>query len=356
MTPQRILIDTDPGVDDAAAILMALAAPELDVLGVTVVAGNVPLHDAVSNGCAVVGLARRSDVPVLAGAAGPLVREQVFGKYAHIGAFAGRLVERGGIQPAAENAVHFIVRQARAAAAAGEPLTLCAIGPMTNIALALIQHPDVARGIGRIVAMAGAFTALGHRTPWAEFNVYADPHAAEIVLQSGVPVVLLPLDATFQALFTEAHFQAFRRGGPAGQALYTLFASVDRSDVARFGRPGGPIHDAMTIAWLLRPDLFTRRDAFVGVTVAGATPGHTYADFGGSLGRTANATVVTGVDEAGFIALLTACIARHGDDTRHSHAREAHTHGRLSPQPDAADPAHLVRDVDPGLRGAVPGR
>lgn len=356
MSAQRIIIDTDPGVDDAAAILMALAAPEIEVLGVTVVAGNVPLRDALSNACALIGLAGRPDVPVLAGAAGPLAREQVFGKYAHIGAFDGRLVERGGVRPAEEHAVSFIVRQARAAAAAGQPITVCAIGPMTNIALALIQHPDVARGIGRIVAMAGAFTALGHRTPWAEFNVYADPHAAEIVLQSGVPIVLLPLDTTFQALFTDAHFQAFRRGGPAGQALYTLFSTVDRSDVARFGRPGGPIHDAMTIAWLIRPDLFTSRGAFVGVEIAGVTKGHTYADFGTTLGHAANATVVTGVDEAGFIALLIACIARHGDDGRDGHAREAHIHGRLSSQPAAADAAHAVRDVGPGLRGAVPGR
>jgi purine nucleosidase len=176
-----------------------------------------------------------------------------------------------------------------------------------------VQHPDVCRGIGRIVSMSGAFTALGHRTPWAEFNIYADPHAAEIVFQSGVPIVIMPLDMTFQALFTTEHFEQFRSGGAAGAALFNLFSTFDRSDVRRFGRPGGPIHDATTIAWLIRPDLFSGRDAFVGVELAGTTMGHTYADFYNKMDRAANATVMTDVDDAGFIELLIERIALYGD-------------------------------------------
>lgn len=312
MKPHKVIIDADPGVDDAAAILMALASPEIEVLGLSIVAGNVPLRDTVTNACKLVGLSGRRDVPVYAGASGPLVREQVYGKYARIGAFDDTLVKAGDIVAAEENAVRFIVRTARAAAAAGEPVTICSIGPMTNVALALIQHPDVARGIRRIVSMGGAFTALGHRTPWAEFNVYADPHAAEIVFQSGVPIVLMPLDMTFQALFTAKHFERFRAGGEAGDALFNLFSTFDRSDVKRFGRPGGPIHDATTIAWLIRPELFTSREAFVGVEVTGLTMGYTYADFYKKMDRAANTTVVTDVDEAGFIELLIERIARHG--------------------------------------------
>ncbi|MBB3595022.1 purine nucleosidase [Rhizobium sp. BK529] len=313
MNRHRIIIDADPGVDDAAAILMALASPEIDVLGLSVVAGNVPLKDTLTNVCKIVGVSGRADVPVHAGAPGPLVREQVFGKYARIGSFGDELIARGGIVPAEEHAVRFIVRSARAAAEAGDPITICAIGPMTNIALALIQHPDVTRGIRQIVSMGGAFTALGHRTPWAEFNIYADPHAAEIVYRSGVPIVVMPLDMTFQALFTAEHFKCFGdRGGAAGGALYNLFSTFDRSDIARFKRPGGPIHDATTIAWLIRPELFTSRKATVGTQVTGLTMGYTYADFYQKMDRVPNATVVTDVDEAGFINLLVERISLYG--------------------------------------------
>jgi purine nucleosidase len=312
MTRQKIIIDADPGVDDAAAILMALASPEVDVLGLSIVAGNVPLRDTVINACKIVGLSGRHDVRVHAGAAGPLVRDQVYGKYARVGAFDDALVTAGDTSPSDEHAVHFILRCAREAVKAGEQITICAIGPMTNIALALIQHPDVKSGIKQIVSMGGAFTALGHRTPWAEFNIYADPHAAEIVYRSGVPMIVMPLDMTFQALFTSEHFEQFRAGGEAGKSLFNLFSTFDRSDVKRFGRPGGPIHDATTIAWLLRPDLFSGREAFVGVQVTGLTMGYTYADFYGKMDRSPNATVITDVDEVGFIALLIERIARFG--------------------------------------------
>ncbi|WP_349010692.1 nucleoside hydrolase [Rhizobium sp. RCAM05973] len=153
MSRHRIIIDADPGVDDAAAILMALASPEIEVLGISVVAGNVALKDTVANACKIVGLSGRKDVDVHAGASGPLVREQVYGKYVEIGSFDDELVVSGDITPSDEHAVRFIVRTARAAARAGDPITLCAIGPLTNVALALIQHPDVAKGIGRIVSM-----------------------------------------------------------------------------------------------------------------------------------------------------------------------------------------------------------
>ncbi|MND58544.1 Pyrimidine-specific ribonucleoside hydrolase RihA [compost metagenome] len=314
MSIHKVIIDADPGVDDAAAILMALASPEIEVLGLSIVAGNVSLEHTVTNACKLVGVSGRRDVPVFAGASGPLVREQVYGKYARIGSFDDKLVKAGDVVPAEESAIQFIVRSARAAVTAGEQITICAIGPLTNVALALIQHPDVARGIRQIVSMGGAFTALGHRTPWAEFNIYADPHAAEIVFQSGVPIVLMPLDMTFQALFTADHFERFRAGGEAGAALYNLFSTFDRSDEKRFGRPGGPIHDATTIAWLIRPELFTSREAFVGVQVTGLTMGYTYADFYNKMNRPANTTVVTDVDETGFIELLIERIVRHGGE------------------------------------------
>jgi len=141
---------------------------------------------------------------------------------------------------------------------------------------------------------------------------YVDPEAADVVFRSGVPIVIMPLDMTFQALFTSEHFERFRAGGEAGNALFNLFSTFDRSDVGRFGRPGGPIHDATTIAWLIRPQLFSGREAFVGVQVTGLTMGYTYADFYGKMDRAPNATVITDVDEDGFIALLIERIARFG--------------------------------------------
>ena len=316
MSRHDVIIDTDPGVDDAAAILAALASPEINLLGLTVVAGNVALPDAAANACRIVALSQRTDVPVHLGAAGPLVRQQVFGKYAKVGAFSEQLVPSGGAAPSEEHAIDFIVRMTREAARAAAPLTICAIGPLTNVALALVRHPEVSRGIGRIVSMGGAFAVPGHRTPWAEFNVYADPHAAAIVYRSGIPLVLMPLDVTTQALFTGAHIAQFHaRGGVPGAALFNLLTAFDRSDIARYGRPGGPLHDAMTIAWLLRPDLFATREAVIDVQLSGPALGSTRADFHAATERTPNACVAHGVDEAGFVELLIERIASFGNDT-----------------------------------------
>jgi purine nucleosidase len=315
MTRTRVIIDCDPGVDDCVAILIALASPELDVVGVSAVAGNVPLAATLTNACKIVALSGRLDVPVRAGAAAPLVRDQVFGKHVAVGAFVDELVPTGNVRPDAEDAVAFLVRTAREAAAEGRPLTICASGPLTNIALALVQHPDVARGIGRIVCMGGAFTALGYRTPWAEFNIYADPHAAEMVFSSGIAMTLLPLDVTLQALFTVEHVARMRaQGAAAGAAIANLMTAFDRSDMARFGRPGGPIHDATTIAWLLEPRLFSGKRGSVGVEVAGRTQGHTYVDFSGGTGGRASIDVMTALDAPGFIDLVLDRIARYGAD------------------------------------------
>lgn len=313
MTRHRIIIDTDPGVDDAVAIFMALASPEIDVLGISVVAGNVALKDTVVNACKIINLSGRHDVPVFAGAAGPLIREQVYGKYAKIGAFSDALVPATDIVAQHENAVQFIVRTAIAAAAANDPITICAIGPMTNVALALRAHPDVARGIRQIVTMGGAFRTLGHRTPWAEFNIYADPHAADIVFNAGVPLVIMPLDMTLQALFTNDHIRLMlEQGGLPGKALYNLLSAFDRSDEKRFGRSGGPIHDATTIAWLLQPELFSGCDTAVGVEVRGVTMGYTYADFYEKSDLKKNAKVMTDVNESGYTKLVLERLSFYG--------------------------------------------
>jgi len=310
---QRIIIDTDPGVDDAIALWLALASPELEVLGVTVVAGNVALKDTVLNACKIVALSGKTSTPIYAGAPGPLVRDQVYGKYAHIGAFSNELVPDSELQPQAEHAVDFLVRTLRKAAQDNDPITICAIGPMTNLALALGMHPDVARGIRQIVTMSCAFTALGHRVPWAEFNVYADPHAAEKVFTSGVPLVVMPLDMTFQALIGADDIDAIRQdGGKPGESIAALLSAFDRSDLTRFGREGGPVHDATTIAYLLQSGLFSGQKARVGVAVSGNTAGYTYADFYNKLPTPPNALVMQKVDEYGFFSLLRRVLSRYG--------------------------------------------
>lgn len=313
MNRWRVIIDTDPGVDDAAAILLALASSEIELLGISVVAGNVGLEASVRNACKLVAVARRPDVPVYAGAARPLVRDQVFGKYANVGAFSDALVPATDVRPRQLSSVRFIADKAREAAASGHKITICAIGPQTNIALALLLHPDVAAGIEQIVVMGGAFSALGHRTAWSEYNVHADPHAADIVWNSGVPLVLFPLDVTMQALFSEDDFRGFEaRGGLPGKCLARLLRAYDRSDIARYGRPGGPIHDAMTVAWLVRPELFQGQMTAIGVTVDGPTAGHTWADFYGRSHHAANAMVMKTANEAGFRQLLVERIANLG--------------------------------------------
>ncbi|PIJ51174.1 nucleoside hydrolase [Erwinia sp. OLTSP20] len=312
MSRQRIIIDTDPGVDDAIAILLALASPELEVLGITAVAGNVPLNATLANACKIVALSGRS-VPVFAGAPGPLMGKQVYGRYAHVGAFSDDLMPATERQPQAESAVTFIVRQARQAVESGELLTLCAIGPMTNLALALVQDPLVSQGISRIVTMSCAFTALGHRVPWAEFNVYADPHAADVVFNSGIPLTVMPLDMTFQALVTRDHIQDFeQRGGAAGRAVAALLRRFDRSDIKRYGREGGPVHDATTIAWLLAPQLFSGVQSRIGVATSGPTAGYTWADFHCKQQEPPNADVMQTIDESGFLDLLSQRLAVYG--------------------------------------------
>lgn len=311
--PVEIIIDTDPGVDDAAAILLALASPELTVLGVTVVAGNVGLEASVSNACKLLALAGRCDIPVHAGASRPLLRDQVMGKYAHIGVFSDQIVPPADLLPQRVSAISFIVDQARLAISEGRRITICAIGPLTNIALALRLDPDIAQGIDRIVVMGGAFATPGHRTPWSEYNIYADPHAAAIVFASGVPLTLFPLDVTLLALFTQMDLVELEvSDGPAGRALAGLLRSFDRSDIQRYGRPGGPIHDAMTIAFLLQPRLFTGADAAIGVTLCGPTAGQTWIDPYGKSGLPPNAVVMREVDEAAYRRLVTTRIARIG--------------------------------------------
>jgi purine nucleosidase len=305
-----IIIDTDPGQDDAVAILLALASPEIDVLGITAVAGNVPLSLTEVNARKICELAGRRDVRVYPGAIRPMLRSLVTAEHVH-----GRTGLDGPDLPEptmplqAQYAVDYIVDTLMQFEAG--TVTLCCLGPLTNVALALVREPRIAPRIKRIIAMGGGFFEGGNVTPTAEFNIYVDPQAARLVFESGIPITLIPLDCTHQALTTKARVQKFRdmnnTTGPATAALLDFF---ERFDEQKYGTDGGPLHDPCVIAWLLHPELFTSRDVNVSIECESElTMGMTVIDWWRVTDRKANATVCRGINADGFFDLLTERLA-----------------------------------------------
>ena len=305
MTPRSIIIDADPGNDDAVALLLALASPELATLGVTTVAGNVPLALTTRNARALVELAGRSNVAVYAGADKPLVRAPVSAEHVHGESGLGGVVLAEPLQPLAEEkAVDFIIRTLRDEPAGS--VTLCALGPLTNIALALMQSPKIAARLREIVLMGGSGFAGGNVTPCAEFNIYADPHAAQVVFRSGVPIVMLPLDVTHQVISTRERIAAIGElGNRAGRTVAQLLTFAAATGVENYGGDGAPLHDPCVVAYLLRPELFAGRHINVEIETGSAlTMGMTVADWWGVSGRLANATFLRSVNAPGVYALL----------------------------------------------------
>ena len=308
---RKIIIDTDPGQDDAVAILLALASPELEVLGITCVAGNVPLPLTAKNARVVCELAGRTDIKVFAGCDRPLVRPLVTAEYVHgkTGLDGIALPEPAmALQPG--HAVDFLIETLRREPAG--TVTLCPLGPLTNIATALQKAPDIAPRIAEIVLMGGAYFEVGNTTPAAEFNIHVDPQAAEIVFHSGVPLVVLPLDATHQVLTNRARIEAFRGlGTPVGHAVASWTDFFERFDMEKYGSEGAPLHDPCVIAYLLQPDLFEGRHINVEIeTVSELTMGMTVADWWRVTDREPNAYFVGRANAEGFYALLTERLAR----------------------------------------------
>ncbi len=309
--PLSIIIDTDPGQDDAVAILLALASPEFEVLGITAVAGNVPLALTQVNARKSCELGGRPDIKVFSGAIRPLVRNLVTAEHVH-----GKTGLDGPVLPdpkmplQKQYAVDFIVETLMARDAG--TVTLCALGPLTNIATALNREPRIASRIARIVAMGGGFFEGGNVTPAAEFNIYVDPQAARVVFEAGIPITLIPLDCTHQALTSAKRVAKFRdmpnKSGPAIAALLDFF---ERFDEQKYGTDGGPLHDPCVIAWLLKPDLFQGRDVNVSIECESElTMGMTVIDWWRVTNRAPNALVIRNLDADGFFKLLTERIAR----------------------------------------------
>jgi len=311
-TPRKIIIDTDPGQDDAVAILLALASPEeIDVLGITAVAGNVPLPLTEKNARIVCELAGRTDIPVYAGCDRPLAHTLVTAEHVH-----GKTGLDGPNLPDPDmplmdgHAVDYIIDTLRTQPA--NTITLCPIGPLTNIATAFEKAPDIIEKVQEIILMGGAYFEVGNITPAAEFNIYVDPEAADIVFKSGAPIVVMSLDVTHKALVTPVRNDAFRRiGTPVGTAVAQMTDFFERYDKEKYGSNGAPLHDPCVTAYLIQPDLFKGR--FVNVEIetrSELTRGMTVADWWDVTDRAPNATFIGDVDADGFFDLLTRRIAR----------------------------------------------
>lgn len=312
MPPRKIIIDTDPGQDDAVAILLALASPdEIEVLGITAVAGNVPLALTAKNARIVCELARRPDVPVYAGCDRPLGRKLVTAEHVH-----GKTGLNGPVLPDPEmplqdqHAVDFIIDTLRQQPAGA--VTLCPLGPLTNIAVAFEKAPDIMERVAGIVLMGGAYFEVGNVTPAAEFNIYVDPQAADIVFKSGVDITVMPLDVTHKALVTKPRNDAFRAlGTRVGTAVAEMTEFFERFDREKYGSDGAPLHDPCVIAWLIRPDLFSGRHVNVAIeTASELTMGMTVADWWRVTDRAPNAMFMGDVDADALFALLTERLAR----------------------------------------------
>ncbi len=310
--PRKIIIDTDPGQDDAVAILLALASPEeIDVLGITAVAGNVPLALTQKNARIICELAGKPETRVFAGCDRPMQRKLVTAEHVHgkTGLDGPQMADP--TMPLMDgHAVDFIIETLRREAA--HSVTLCPLGPLTNIATAFERAPDIVARVQQIVLMGGAYFEVGNITPTAEFNIFVDPEAADIVFKSGVPIVVMPLDVTHKALTTRARVEAFRAlGNEAGRMVAEWTDFFERFDMQKYGSDGAPLHDPCVIAYLIRPDLFAGRHINVEIeTQSDLTLGMTVADWWGVTQRPANALFIGSVDADGFYALLTERIGR----------------------------------------------
>jgi len=306
MAREKIIIDTDPGQDDAVAMLLAFGAPEeIEVLGITAVAGNAPLHLTEVNARKICELARRTDVKVFAGCDRPLFLDlhtapEVHGETG----LDGPHLPMPTMPLQEQHAVDFIIDTLRSQGAG--TVTLCPVGPLTNIATALTRAPDIAPRIKQIVLMGGAQTEGGNSSPVAEFNIFVDPHAADIVLRCGAPIVMFPLDVTHQVLTSQRQMARVKAiPGPIGQVTYEMLDFYRRYDEAKYGTDGGPLHDPCTIAWLLKPELFQGKLCNVAVeTASPLTIGQTVVDKYMKTGRPANVHYMMQADAEGFFNLL----------------------------------------------------
>lgn len=311
---RKIIIDCDPGQDDAVALLLAFASPdELEILGITAVGGNVPLQLTQRNARMMCDLAGMQHIPVFAGCAEPLERPLLTAEAIHgttgingVDVFEPETV----LQP--QHAVDFIVETLLAAEESS--VTLVPTGPLTNIATAIQREPGILPSIERIVPMGGAMREGGNSTPSAEFNILVDPQAADIVFRCGRPITAMGLDVTHQVLSTPERVQRIRAlGNPVATATADMLNFFDRYDTKKYGSEGAPLHDPCTIAWLLWPEIFEGKDCNISIeTESELTLGHTAVDFWNVTDKPVNTTWVYGIDAPAFYDRLVERLDRFG--------------------------------------------
>jgi purine nucleosidase len=311
VAPRPIIIDCDPGQDDAVALFLAMASPdELDLLGITAVAGNVPLALTERNARMMCDVAN-SQAPVFAGCAQPMVRDAISAEYIHgetgingIDVFEPKTPLQD------KHAVDFIIDTLLAKDKV--PVTLIPIGPLTNIATAIERRPEILPYIEEIVIMGGAMREGGNRTPSAEFNILVDPHAADTVLNCGRPITLMGLDITHKVLSTEERVARIGElNNPVADATVGMLSFFHRYDTEKYSSQGTPLHDPCTVAYLLQPELFKTKYCNVSVeTESELTMGHTAVDFWHVTDRPKNVNWAYDIDADGFFDLLTARLAR----------------------------------------------
>jgi pyrimidine-specific ribonucleoside hydrolase len=305
-----VLIDCDPGHDDAMALLLALASPELDLLGVTTTHGNTTLENTTVNALKILELAGRGDIEVAAGADRPLLRDSRVADHVHgkSGLDGPDLPPPSGAAVAA-HAIDFIAERLDAAE---RSVTLIPTGPLTNIALLLARYPEVAGKIERIVLMGGAI-AEGNVTPAAEFNIWADPEAASRVFDSEVDVTMVGLDVTHRALMTPEHAETLRATGHVGEVVAELWAFYHRFHTRVYDFPGTPIHDALAVAHVIRGDLLRTEHRNVTIDCEGELcRGRTVVDLWRVTGKDPNAHVAVEVEGPAFLDLLVQRIGSLG--------------------------------------------
>jgi inosine-uridine nucleoside N-ribohydrolase len=298
-----VLVDCDPGQDDAIALLFALASPELELLGVTTVAGNQTLAKVTDNAIRVLELAGRGDVPVAAGADRPLARELVTAADAHgeTGLDGPELPPARG-QPVDRHAVDFLAERVLSA---GRPVTLVALGPLTNVAVLVAERADAAQKLDRVVLMGGAI-AEGNMTASAEFNVWVDPEAAARVFESGLDVTMVGLDVTNRAVLTPEHADLLRPQGRIGTAVAAMLDFYGAFYRKAYDHGGCPVHDAVAVARVAQPELVRTERRHVEVdTSSGICRGRTVIDTRRRMVLPeSNAQVAVDIDVRAFVALL----------------------------------------------------
>ena len=303
MPPHRIIFDTDPGIDDALAFLFALASPEIKIEAITTTQGNVTLEKATRNALSILELARASQIPVVMGSMFPLVQPLQASSDVHGESGIGNAtLPEPRVKALAGHAVDFLIETILA-----EPneISIFPIGPLTNIAMAMRKEPKFAKSIRELVIMGGAILDGGNMTPLAEFNIYVDPHAAHIVFHSGIPITLIPLDVTHKCLLRQEHVDRLLKiSSPIsrfiGDAMSVyLKASYDK------GFDGSGLHDPLTLATILAPELLTLREYYVDVDISGGVSmGNTFADIYNMSKKPANMKVALDVDSKAFIELF----------------------------------------------------